>query len=36
MGSSAVLNAFRSIGWVRGGAWKGSTKDYMHFSTTGR
>jgi D-alanyl-D-alanine carboxypeptidase len=28
-------NAFRSIGWGWGGSWAGSTKDYMHFSSTG-
>jgi len=27
--------AFASIGWGWGGAWAGSTKDYMHFSSTG-
>jgi hypothetical protein len=31
-----VINAFRSIGWGWGGAWGGNTKDYMHFSSTGR
>jgi hypothetical protein len=31
-----VVRAFRSIGWGWGGDWTGSTKDYMHFSTTGR
>jgi D-alanyl-D-alanine carboxypeptidase-like protein len=30
-----VVNAFRSIGWGWGGAWSGSTKDYMHFSFNG-
>ncbi len=30
-----VIAAFRSIGWGWGGAWSGSTKDYMHFSATG-
>ena len=30
-----VVKAFRSIGWGWGGAWAGSTKDYMHFSSTG-
>lgn len=30
-----VVRAFRAIGWRWGGAWKG-TKDYMHFSATGR
>jgi D-alanyl-D-alanine carboxypeptidase len=31
-----VIEAFRSIGWGWGGAWSGNTKDYMHFSATGR
>lgn len=30
-----VVRAFRAIGWRWGGAWRG-TKDYMHFSATGR
>jgi hypothetical protein len=30
-----VVRAFRSIGWGWGGAWAGSTKDYMHFSASG-
>ncbi len=30
-----VVAAFRSIGWGWGGAWSGSTKDYMHFSESG-
>jgi len=30
-----VVAAFRSIGWGWGGAWSGSTKDYMHFSQSG-
>jgi hypothetical protein len=30
-----VVRAFASIGWGWGGAWSGSTKDYMHFSSTG-
>ena len=25
----------RSVGWGWGGAWTGSTKDYMHFSPNG-
>ena len=32
----AVVRAFRAIGWGWGGEWSGRTKDYMHFSTTGR
>ena len=30
-----VVAAFRAVGWGWGGAWTGSTKDYMHFSATG-
>lgn len=30
-----VVAAFASVGWGWGGAWAGSTKDYMHFSSTG-
>jgi D-alanyl-D-alanine carboxypeptidase len=30
-----VVDAFRSAGWGWGGSWSGSTKDYMHFSSTG-
>lgn len=30
-----VVRAFRAIGWRWGGSWAG-TKDYMHFSATGR
>jgi hypothetical protein len=35
MVTPAVVRAFRSIGWGWGGAWTGSTKDYMHFSASG-
>jgi hypothetical protein len=35
MVTPAVVAAFRSIGWGWGGAWSGSTKDYMHFSASG-
>jgi hypothetical protein len=35
MVTAAVVRAFRSIGWGWGGTWAGSTKDYMHFSSTG-
>jgi hypothetical protein len=35
MVTPAVVAAFREIGWGWGGAWAGSTKDYMHFSATG-
>jgi hypothetical protein len=31
-----VIGAFGSIGWGWGGSWAGNTKDYMHFSSTGR
>ena len=33
--TSAVVGAFRSIGWGWGGFWAGNTKDYMHFSYNG-
>jgi hypothetical protein len=35
MVTPAVIRAFRSVGWGWGGSWVGSTKDYMHFSSTG-
>jgi hypothetical protein len=35
MVTGAVVQAFRSVGWGWGGAWSGSTQDYMHFSATG-
>src|SRR5207244_13491217 len=35
MVTPAVVRAFASIGWGWGGAWTGSTKDYMHFSASG-
>ncbi|HJU37080.1 MAG TPA: M15 family metallopeptidase [Gaiellaceae bacterium] len=35
MVTPAVRRAFASIGWGWGGAWFGSTKDYMHFSING-
>jgi len=35
MVTPGVLSAFQSIGWGWGGAWTGSTKDYMHFSYNG-
>jgi hypothetical protein len=35
MVTRAVVRAFRAIGWGWGGAWSGSTKDYMHFSASG-
>jgi hypothetical protein len=35
MVTSAVVRAFRAVGWGWGGGWGGTTKDYMHFSATG-
>jgi D-alanyl-D-alanine carboxypeptidase len=35
MVTAAVVRTFRSIGWGWGGSWSGSTKDYMHFSSSG-
>jgi hypothetical protein len=35
MVTPAVVEAFRATGWEWGGAWTGSTKDYMHFSHNG-
>ena len=35
MVTPAVVRAFAAIGWGWGGSWAGSTKDYMHFSSTG-
>ena len=35
MVTPAVVAAFASVGWGWGGSWTGSTKDYMHFSSTG-
>ena len=35
MVTPAVVAAFSSVGWGWGGAWTGSTKDYMHFSASG-
>jgi hypothetical protein len=35
MVTPSVVAAFRSVGWGWGGAWSGSTKDYMHFSASG-
>jgi D-alanyl-D-alanine carboxypeptidase len=35
MVTPAVIAAFASVGWKWGGAWSGSTKDYMHFSANG-
>jgi hypothetical protein len=35
MVTPAVVRAFRSIGWGWAGSWAGSTKDYMHFSSSG-
>jgi hypothetical protein len=36
MVTPAVVRAFRSIGWGWGGDWSRGTKDWMHFSSTGR
>jgi hypothetical protein len=36
MVTPAVVRAFGAVGWGWGGNWTGRTKDYMHFSTTGR
>jgi hypothetical protein len=35
MVTPAVVATFTSAGWGWGGAWTGSTKDYMHFSVNG-
>ena len=35
MVTPSVVEAFRAAGWGWGGAWTGSTQDYMHFSATG-
>ena len=35
MVTPAVVAAFASVGWGWGGAWSGSTRDYMHFSFNG-
>jgi hypothetical protein len=35
MVGSRAVSAFRRSGWGWGGAWSGSTKDYMHFSSNG-
>ncbi len=35
MVTSGVVRIFRASGWGWGGSWAGSTKDYMHFSSTG-
>ena len=35
MVDNRVIAAFSSVGWGWGGAWTGTTKDYMHFSSTG-
>ncbi|MBJ7332057.1 MAG: M15 family metallopeptidase [Solirubrobacteraceae bacterium] len=32
----ALVRAFDLVGWGWGGRWKGSVKDYQHFSSTGR
>jgi hypothetical protein len=35
MVTARAIRAFGSIGWGWGGSWSGSTKDYMHFSSSG-
>jgi hypothetical protein len=35
MVTARVVGSFRSIGWGWGGSWSGTTKDYMHFSSSG-
>jgi hypothetical protein len=35
MVTPSVAQVFLSVGWGWGGAWTGSTQDYMHFSATG-
>jgi D-alanyl-D-alanine carboxypeptidase len=35
MVTARAITAFGAIGWGWGGAWAGSTKDYMHFSSSG-
>jgi hypothetical protein len=36
MVTGKAVRAFGSVGWGWGGSWAGNTKDYMHFSSTGR
>ncbi len=31
-----VVRAFAAVGWSWGGAWRGDTRDWMHFSWNGR
>jgi hypothetical protein len=35
MVTSGTVRAFAAEGWGWGGSWTGTTKDYMHFSSTG-
>ena len=35
MVTGRAVAAFGSVGWGWGGAWAGTTKDHMHFSSTG-
>jgi hypothetical protein len=35
MVTPAIVRVFESVGWSWGGAWSGTTKDYMHFSVNG-
>jgi hypothetical protein len=32
----AAVRAFSKVGWIWGGRWPGATKDYQHFSASGR
>jgi hypothetical protein len=32
----AAVRAFGKVGWIWGGQWPGATKDYQHFSPSGR
>jgi hypothetical protein len=32
----ALVRAYDAIGWAWGGRWRGSVKDYQHFSASGR
>ena len=35
MVTANTVKAFAAVGWGWGGSWTGTTKDYMHFSSTG-
>jgi hypothetical protein len=32
----AAVRAFAAVGWIWGGQWAGATRDYQHFSPSGR